>query len=333
MNRETSLVPAFSDTLALTRAEIDSQISTAKMYPRDLKSVISNAMAMVDLVATQKSTREGGEELFYALPRGGKLIQGPSVRLAEIIQHCYGNCRAGARQVSEDATHIVLQGVFHDLETNSAVTFEIKRRITRKDGTRYDDDMIGITSNAGCGIAYRNAVLKGIPKAIWLPLYERARKIAGGSAKPKEVLASAKTAIDFFSKKGVPVAAILKVLGVETPRDITTDGVATLKGIAEAIRSGETTVAAAFGLREENGDGKVRDAEVVDDKDKPIGKNQAQDIWVMLTDAGLGESDLKKALKQLKHSGDLESLPVSKCRKLIDLLNSGDGKKKSGRLF
>ena len=195
--REIATVP----TAALARVEVDSQISTAKQYPRDMDRFASTAMKLVETVAMQKSTREGGEELFYSMPRGGKIIEGPSVRLAEIIAHTYGNCRVGARTVAEETDFVVCQGVFHDLEQNVAITFEIKRRIRKRDGTRYDDDMIGVTANAGCGIAYRNAVLKGVPKGFWLPLYERARKLAGGAE--KDAAKNRKAVMDYFGKLGV----------------------------------------------------------------------------------------------------------------------------------
>lgn len=53
------------------------------------------------------------------------------------------------------------QGVFHDLERNVAITYEVRRRIVDKNGRRYKPDMIGVTANAACSIALRNAILRG----------------------------------------------------------------------------------------------------------------------------------------------------------------------------
>ncbi len=97
---------------------------------------------------------------------------------AEIVTSAWGNCRAGARVVDEGAEFITAQGVFHDLERNVQVTMEVRRRITGKNGRRYSSDMIGVTGNAACSIALRNAVFRGIPRAFWIDIYDAARKVS-----------------------------------------------------------------------------------------------------------------------------------------------------------
>ena len=80
------------------------------------------------------------------------------------------------------AEFLTAQGVFHDLERNVQVTMEVRRRITGKNGRRYSSDMIGVTGNAACSIALRNAVFRGIPRAFWIDIYDAARKAAVGDA-------------------------------------------------------------------------------------------------------------------------------------------------------
>lgn len=227
-------------SLAISRAEIDLQISTAKNYPRDLAQFQKSGMMMVTY------SREAAEKMYYKLPRGGKIIEGPSVRLAEIIAQNWRNCRVGARVLGVDDKTVTSQGVFHDLETNVAISFEIKRRITRKDGTRYDDDMIGVTGAAAAGIAFRNAVLKGIPKLFWQPLYEKALETARGD--DKDIAPRRKAALAEFERMGVPEAAVLKTLEVTGISKIGPDELLTLRGIYNAIREGTTTAKEAFGL-------------------------------------------------------------------------------------
>jgi hypothetical protein len=236
----TMIEIASADTLAISKAEIDLQIATAKSYPRSLAQFQRSAMEMVTY------SREAAEKMFYKLPRGGKIIEGPSVRLAEIIGQNWRNCRIGARVLGNDDKTVTSQGVFHDLETNVAISFEIKRRITRKDGTRYDDDMIGVTGAAAAGIAFRNAVLKGIPKIFWQPLYEKALETARGD--DKDIAPRRKAAIAEFEKMGVPETALLKTLGVTGISKIGPDELVTLRGMYNAIREGTTTAAEAFEL-------------------------------------------------------------------------------------
>jgi hypothetical protein len=247
-----------SDTLAISKAEIDLQISTAKNYPRSLAQFQKSAMEMVTY------SREAAEKMYYKLPRGGKIIEGPSVRLAEIIGQNWRNCRIGARVLGHDDKTVTSQGVFHDLETNVAISFEIKRRITRKDGSRYDDDMISVTGAAAAGIAFRNAVLKGIPKIFWQPLYEKALETARGD--DKDIAPRRKAAIAEFEKMGVPEAALLKTLGVTGISKIGPDELLTLRGIYNAIREGTTTAAEAFEI------GKIKPTEEVTEPKAAKGK-------------------------------------------------------------
>ena len=233
---------ASTDLLAISKAEIDRQIATAKQYPRNLATFQSSALSMVTY------SRETAESMFYKLPRGGKIIEGPSVRFAEIIGQNWRNCRVAARVLGAEEKQVVSQGVFHDLETNVAISFETKRRITRKDGTRYDDDMIGTTGAAAASIAFRNAVLKGVPKMFWLPLYEKA--IDAARPLPTEINDRRKAALESFAKVGVPEVAVLATLGVKTLAKIGPDELVTLRGIWNAIKEGTTTPAEAFGLGE-----------------------------------------------------------------------------------
>ena len=222
----------------LARADIDVAIATAHKFPRSISAFRQEAMAMVTLSETVAS------ECVYALPRDGKTIEGPSARFAEVIASAWGNCRAGARIVAESGDFITAQGVFHDLQRNLSITFELQRRITDKNGRRFKPDMIGVTGNAACSIALRNAVLKGIPKAFWADMYEAARKTAKGDYK---ALATRRAdAIKAFQGFGVTSDQLFKTLGVQGEQDISPDHLLTLRGLLTAIRDGETTPEEAF---------------------------------------------------------------------------------------
>lgn len=218
----------------LARAEIDIQISTAHAYPRSLSQFRNKAMTMLMLDVAV------AEECFYVIPRAGKTIEGPSVRLAEIVAASYGNMRSGARVVAEEAEFVVAQGVCHDLENNLAVTFEVKRRITTKNGQRYDSDMIGVTGNAAASIAFRNTVFRVVPKVLWLPLYEQARKVARGDEKTFAV--KREGVLLAFEKIKVPRKKIFEYLNIGGIEDMNSDHVVTLTGIGNAIKAGEASI-------------------------------------------------------------------------------------------
>lgn len=226
-------------TLAvLSSAEIDRQIATAHQYPRNLKRFRDKALEMITL------NEAIARECIYALPRDGKVIEGPSARFAEILISAWGNCRAGARIVAEGAEFVTAQGVFFDLETNVAVTQEVQRRITDKRGRRFSPDMIGVTANACSAIALRNAVLKGIPKAFWAEHEERARKTIMGDF---QTLANRRAnAFTEFQRFGVQPQQIYDLLEVKGKEDIGLEQLVTLSGMLTALKAGDTTIDQLF---------------------------------------------------------------------------------------
>lgn len=237
---EQEVISVETGTVALiTKAEIDQQIATAKKYPRSIKRFVDEATAMVTL------NESIAQQCIYALPRDGKTIEGASARFAEIVASAWGNCRAGSRVVNEGTEFITSQGVFHDLERNVAITYEVQRRIVDKNGRKFKPDMIGVTANAACSIALRNSILKGVPKAFWEPMYHKARAVVAGDIK---TLANKRAeAIKQFTIFGVTEAMILEKLGRPGVADITVDDLVTLFGLLTAIKDGDTTPEQAFG--------------------------------------------------------------------------------------
>lgn len=222
----------------ISAAEINQQIATAKKYPRQITTFMREARQLVTL------NESIAQQCIYALPRDGKVIEGPSARFAEIMAHAWGNSRAGARVVHEGAEFLTAQGVMHDLERNVAITFEVQRRITGKGGKRYGADMIGVTANAACSIALRNAILKVVPKAFWQPLYDEARKVVAGDVKTlSNKRAEAIAQFQFF---GVSKEQLCAKLGRAGIADITVEDLVTLFGILTAIKEGDTTPEQAF---------------------------------------------------------------------------------------
>lgn len=227
-----------AQALAISSSELNQQIATAKRYPRSIKQFIDTATELATL------DEETAEECIYALPRDGRTIEGPSARFAEILAYAWGNCRAGARTIGEDAAFVKSQGTFLDLEKNVGIQFEVSRRITDKRGNRYKPDMIGTTANAAGSIALRNAVLKGIPKAFWKKAYQRARGVVAGDFK---TLANRRAeAFKQFAVFGVTPEMIFALLEIKGVEDVTLDHMVTLKGILTAIKEGDTTPEQVF---------------------------------------------------------------------------------------
>ena len=233
-----SMVAESGMIAVLNKSEIDQQIATAHRFPRSIKRFVDESMQMVTL------NESVAQECIYALPRDGKVIEGPSARFAEIIASAWGNSRAGARVISDQGEFVTAQGVFHDLERNVAITYEVQRRITGKNGKRYSSDMIGVTANAACSIALRNAILKGVPKAFWATMYDAARKVIMGDIK---TLANRRAAVfTEFQRFGITPDKIFAKLEVAGAEDIGLEHLVVLRGLLTALKEGDTTPEEAF---------------------------------------------------------------------------------------
>ncbi|MBW9276674.1 hypothetical protein FDF36_02450 [Bacteroides fragilis] len=228
---------------AINRSEVDMQIATAKQYPRDLPTVLNK----IETYATMDT--ETAEDCFYALRRQGadggmQVIDGLSVRMAEIIASAWGNLRVQTRIIGNDGRFITAQGVCHDLETNVAVSKEVKRRITNKYGKTFSDDMQVVTGNAAASIAFRNAVLAVVPKAVTKKIIANVKQVALGQAIDLET--GRQNAIANFAKAGVSEQMLCEYLGISKREEIDKEKLFELKALWTAIREGTTTVDETF---------------------------------------------------------------------------------------
>jgi len=225
--------------LATQRMEIDMQVATAKQYPRDLKLFQKNCETMIAY------SPEVAAACNYSLTKGGKIITGPSIRLAEIILSNWGNMRAAARVLGHDGKNVSVQAVCHDLESNVKIDVEVQRRITDKHGKTYRDDMIQTTTSAAVSIGIRNALFKVVPNIFTQQLSELARKNARG--KKDDFSVRIANAIEHFnSQYGVPEDIILGKLGVTDKRKLNNSHLDILLGLATGLRDGQTTAENEF---------------------------------------------------------------------------------------
>lgn len=227
---------------AINRSEVDMQISTAKAYPRDVQAAIKRIEDLASL------DRETAEDCFYVLRRSGAAgqttIEGLSVRMAEIIAGAWGNLRVQARIIGNDGKTITAQAVCHDLETNFAVSVEVKRRITDKQGRTYSEDMQVVTGNAACAIAFRNAVLKVVPKAITKKAINNIKQVALGKA--LDVETSRQNCIANFAKLGVTTEMLCQYLDIKSAEEIGKEQIFELRATWNAIKEGTTSVQETF---------------------------------------------------------------------------------------
>lgn len=223
---------------AIVRSEVEAQLDAAHKYPRSVTRFMQEALSLATI------SQDVAESCIYSLPREGKMITGPSVRLAEICASAYGNLHVGGRVIDEEDKEIVAQGGAWDLQKNLRVTVEARRRITKKNGQRYNDDMIVMTGNAAISIALRNAILRVIPRAYVDTIYAKVRQVAVGDA--KTLSARRDEILKRLNTMGVPNERIIARLGKPGTPDIGLEDLEVLIGLGTAIKNGELPIDEAF---------------------------------------------------------------------------------------
>ena len=224
------------------KAAVDSQVATAKAYPRSIRKCVDTAIAIVTL--SEKSARTCS----YSVPRGGKAITGPTVHLAKILAQQYGNLRVEAKVVDITDKHIRSQATVWDIENNVAYKLEVLRNITDKNGKRFNDDMITVTGNAGNAIAMRNAIFAAVPRQVVDAVYEAAVERITGDVSDENKMKAKRLSVmanlrDSYKLKDED---ILTAIGKSSVNHVTPQDIVVLTGIDQAIKDGDTTVSEAF---------------------------------------------------------------------------------------
>lgn len=240
-------LPSIAGNAAIAQTvqgEIDAQVATARRFPRDIKQFMTEVQTLAGI------TPDVAASCFYRLKRKDKdgttkTIEGPSIRFAELIAGSWRNLRVQSRITHEDASFVYAAGTCLDVERNVGIQMETRRRITSKEGRRFGDDMIAVTANAASAIALRNAIFRVVPKALWEPLLEDTIKIAIGDSKSFADRKQKALAL-FQGKYGLTPDQIAKYLEIPNLEAMTVEHIGDLKGLATALRDGETTIDKEF---------------------------------------------------------------------------------------
>lgn len=219
-------------------AALDVQVTTAKTYPRSVQEF------QADLEAWCTLSADVADECFFSKPQGGSNIIGPSIRFAELVQAAYKNLNVDAKVVGEDDGHVILEATCRDMERNIASRSQVRRSIIGRNGQRYQQSVVDNTINAGMAIARRNVLFQVVPKALWQPIWQKARAVALGDA---ETFSARRTAIlGELRTLGVNMENVKHFLGGSQPKDIDADELLMLRLKLKAIKAKEVTIEVAF---------------------------------------------------------------------------------------
>lgn len=213
-------------------AEVQAAYVIAKKFPRD-----ENASYMRIMKACERPFL--AEQAMYAYPRGGQLVTGPSIRLAEAMAQAWGNIDCGIKEVSQSDGMSVAEAYAIDLETNVRVvkTFHVPHsRDTKQGKKRLTDsrDIYELVANQGAR-RLRACILGVVPGDVVDAAVARCAKTMESSDVP--LADQVRNLIRAFDEIGVKPEHIEKRLGHKLDAIIPQE-IVTLRGIYKSIKDG-----------------------------------------------------------------------------------------------
>lgn len=213
-------------------AEVQAAYVIAKKFPRDENHCYTKIIKFCERPFL-------AEQAMYAYPRGGQLVTGPSIRLAEAMAQAWSNLDCGVREISQSDGMSVCEAYAIDLETNTRITktFHVPHyRDTKQGKKRLTDsrDIYEIVANQGSR-RMRACILGIIPGDVIEAAVDRCKKTLETSDVP--MIDQVRKLVLAFGELGVKHEHIEKRLGhnldVIIPQEIVT-----LRGIYKSIKDG-----------------------------------------------------------------------------------------------
>jgi hypothetical protein len=225
--------------------EVKASMIIAKQFPRDE----AKAMDRILNACTRPSL---AETAVYAYPRGGQVVTGPSIRLAEAIAQNWGNLQFGIRELSQANGNSQIEAFAWDIENNTrqVKTFTVPHtRYSRAKGnTTLTDprDIYEMVANQGAR-RLRACILGVIPGDVIDAAVRQAEITQANSVgAPEEQI---KKLIDAFEKFGVTKEMLSKRLRKNLNAVIVAD-ILSLKRVYQSIRDGMGKAADYFEMED-----------------------------------------------------------------------------------
>ena len=219
----------------LQQVKTDYTTAVAVQLPRTLSIIKRRVEEEADLA---------GAAFFYGWGAGKNQIEGPSVKMANALVRCYGNCAVDMRPVQETDDAWIFTAVFVDIETGFTLSRQFrqsKKSVVhgKHDEVRKDD----IRFQTGQSKALRNVVLNAVPIGLVDAGMKRAK--SGVLAAIDHAIANngigvvVDRMLEAFGKSGVTEERLLYKLGKPSRDGIKPDDLVRLKGDLRAIQDGQ----------------------------------------------------------------------------------------------
>lgn len=246
--------------LAVIKMENESMMALAAARPRNYATVLSNVKAQL---AAYKSF---AQEAVYNKPVGKdpgtkkmRFARGLSIRAAEALAEAYRYCKVRSDVTPIDDDTVRVEACFTDYQSgrvwqDSGIVSKVYKMRSGGMGRHSDDRFYNVVVKAEASKRIRECILRMIPPGLRSELVlcvdEQLDSFLDDTTVDKIVAE--------FSKRGVTLEMIEQLLG-KRRTSFTKEDRASLVGVWNAIKDGETTVQEAFGDEERTG---ATDAEI-----------------------------------------------------------------------
>jgi len=163
--------PTAMASLSISGNLLDVMLDVARRSPRNLEIILGAAKQEIAIVP------ELAKRCYYSIPFSNKdtdtktMVEGPSIKLANVVSRLFKNMVVSGRIVEEDATRIKVEGLCYDLENNVLRTapISVSKTYVAKGGKGvrfFPADQLNRQVQSGISKGIRNAVFNVVP--AWL---------------------------------------------------------------------------------------------------------------------------------------------------------------------
>ncbi len=258
-------------------AEAQASLLLAKQFPR-------NRVKAVQDIKESCQRFKLAESAMYSYPRGGQIVTGPSIRMAEELARCYGNIDFGIKELSQKDGVSEMMAYAWDTESNvkSTQNFTVRHIREKRGGDQVltsQRDIYELCANMG-GRRLRARILAILPPDIVdMAVQECQKTLAGNSEEPMSDRID--KVVTAFKKFGVTLKHIEDRVG-HSLEALSPDEFVELRSIYNTVKDGHSKAADFFG-----------------DSENRIQSPKAGDVTAKLKSAGK-----KKAEKKGREPGE-----------------------------
>lgn len=248
---QSSPVPTFIESKVAEAANrIQSAYLMAKRFPRNEEAAIAR-------IHRECQRFELAEESLWSFPRAGQKLEGPTVRLMEVIAQAWGNLNFGVQELEnvEGADgYSIIEGYCTDLETNNhtSKTFKVYHKLRLKNGgMKFLEDPRDVyehVANMGAR-RMRSAIQAVIPRYVVDGAVDIVRKTIKLGPDGKSLKERIDLMVLKFSEVGVTVEMLERKLG-HPVKETVADELVDLTAIYNTVKKEHGRRADIFSFKE-----------------------------------------------------------------------------------